>query len=219
MISTRLKTNLVALLNLREGDSEQRDTYLESFKNESIFVAFLNEFIPLGLVNEQSKKELYNIYGDSQINLKVDKQLSNFYKKHNLKRDIYNIADSITYIIIEEENIVTEEINDDFIDIKLVASLCKYQGRTYKATDKTLKAIGQKLSENVLQPTNFWLEHLPFSSYYKESERYWQVAGVFKQYTWGKLFLPQHQDKKVFFSVGIHLKENCLFYGLDCLRS
>ncbi|MDH5367500.1 MAG: hypothetical protein OEW67_10965 [Cyclobacteriaceae bacterium] len=219
MISKSLKYNLVGLLDLREGDQEQQDTYIESFKNESIFVHFLNEFIPIELVNEQSKKELISVFGDSIINLSVDKQLSDFYKKHNLKRDINTIADSISYIIVEDDYSSINKIDDDFIDVKLVESLCKYQGRTYKAKDQTLKAIGQKLSENVLKTTNFWLDQIPFSCYHKEPERYWQVAGVFKQYTWGKLFFPQHQNKKVFLTVGINLKEMCLFYGLDCLRS
>lgn len=219
MISKSLKSNLVSLLDLREGDKDQQDTYIESFKNESVFVSFLNEFIPIGLVNEQSEKELNNVFGDSVINLEVDKKLSDFYKKHNLKRDINTIADSISYIMVEDDHNSINNIDDDFIDVKLVESLCKYQGRSYKATDKTLKAIGYKLSENVLQSTNFWLEQLPFSNYHKEPERYWQVAGIFKQYTWGKLFFPQHKNKKVFLTVGVHLKENCLFYGLDCLRS
>lgn len=218
MISESTLSNLVALMNLREGDSQQQQEYINSFKEETEFIQFMSEFIPASLVSDSAKKELDSVLGKGEANPEVDQRLSLFYKKHNLKRDIHTISDSITYVTIP----TTEHAksgDEDFIDIKLLISLCKYQGRPYKATDQTLKAIGQRMGSTILQPTNYWLESLPFFSYHKEPERYWQVAGSFKQYTWGKLFMPQHKDKKVFLTVGINLKEQCLFYGLDCLRS
>ena len=95
----------------------------------------------------------------------------------------------------------SEPIDVDFIDFKMLTSLCKYQGRKYSAQDKTLNAIGQQMSLQVLQKTNAWLNALPFFGFHEEPERYWQVAGSFKQFTWGKLFLPFHEDKKVFLQV------------------
>lgn len=219
MISENTLTGLMAIINLREADSQQRQRYIDSFKNETKFIQILNEFIPLSIVIASAKNELTSIYNEGKANAESDRQLSLFYKKHNLKRDIHNINDTITYIIIPSISELSGSINEGFIDIKLLNSLCKYQGRPYKATDQTLKAIGQRMGSTILQPTNYWLEQLPFYTYHKEPERYWQVAGSFKQYTWGKLFMPQHKDKKVFLTVGIDLKEQCLFYGLDCLRA
>ena len=219
MISNNALSSLVALINLREGDSQQQLEYVNSFKEETVFIHIVNEFIPIGLMNDSIKNELLKSMDEAQVNSETDKALSLFYKKHNLKRDIHNITDSINYLEIPSRTALTNAIEDDFIDIKLLISLCKYESRPYKATDQTLKAIGQRMGSTILQPTNFWLDHLPFYSYHKEPERYWQVAGSFKQYTWGKLFLPQHKDKKVFLTVGINLKEQCLFFGLDCLRA
>ena len=207
-------SKLDELIANRNGSKIEQELYQQAFMSENAFIKYNEEFIPFGLIKKKTQQELLDQYGPLVIDLSIDNELSSFFKKHRLKRDFHFISDNISYLIVE--NALN---HNDFFDVKMVQSLCKYQGRTYKATDQTLKAIGQKMGEHVLQTTNYWLEQLPFSNYELEQERYWQVAGSFKQFTWGKLFLPGQSEKKIFLTIGISLREECIFYGLDCLRS
>lgn len=226
MVSKQLEKVLQSIIKLRHGSLKERELYIDSFKHEDIFINIGEEFIPFTLLKDQpeSKRllaDLISASGKNEILQNKDRLLSAFYRDHHLKRDIYTIADSISYYVIPSDNKqpTQKPIDNHFIDVGKIIKLSQYADQEYNANNKSLKAIGSEISKNVLMPVNFWLDTLTFPSLAEEPERYWQVAGTFKPFLWGKLYNHEHHDKKVFFCVGIDLRHKTVFYGLDCLRS
>jgi len=87
------------------------------------------------------------------------------------------------------------------------------------ASDPHLREIGKKFGDKIVIPTNYWAANIELEGFEYEQERYWQVAGAFKKFTWAKFFKKRLKDKKVFFAVGVDIKDQSLFMKLDCQRT
>ena len=220
---------IASLIDLRGGsDRVSSNKYASYFRRAIRFVIYGNEFIPFELFKESrsGKRLLQTVideHGDAQVLTKYDKKLSKFYKKHGLKREINYIADSISYLKIPgskpEKSAEAQTHDAKGYDLETLMILASYQSQAYNAKDAQLQSIGQSYADNLLSPTNDWLESICFDGFVSTPERYWQVAGTFKKRIWGKL---QHQDlvdQKVFLCLGVDLEKETLFYGLECLRT
>lgn len=210
-------------VSLRET---QPTVYTDAFKQAETFItATINgqlEFVPLQLLFENHNKyqilmEIKAVFGNGVEHAQLDDMLIKFYNDHDLKRDIDSISDSVKYHIKPQKE--SEAGSGGHFDWDHISRLGEYAGSAYKATDESLKAIGNDFAQFIMHPTNQWGEDVLPDGYAIERERYWQVAGYFKSFTWAKLKLTKHTDKQVFFSVGIDIEAGKLIFKLDCLRS
>lgn len=210
-------------ITLRDSHNEE---YAESFRQaESFITATINgqlEFVPLQLLFIQHNKyqismEVSAVFGKGVEHPQLDDLLIKFYNDHDLKRDIDSISDSVTYHIKPQASDIEQA--GGILDWRQIERLAKYAGKPYKASDSKLKLIGQDFADFIMQPTNAWGEQVVVKDYIIEPERYWQVAGHFKTFTWTKFKHKKHVDKQIFFSVGIDIVASKLILKLDCLRS
>ncbi|MEN8250353.1 MAG: hypothetical protein ABFS32_15575 [Bacteroidota bacterium] len=204
----------------------QPEVYADAFKQAEIFItATINgqlEFVPMQLLflhynKYQILMETKAVFGNGVEHSQLDDMLIKFYNDHDLKRDIDSISDSVKYHIKPQQN--APSTGSGLVNWSSMSQLAKYAGKAYKATDESLKTVGNEFAEYIMHPTNQWGEEVLPAGYVIERERYWQVAGYYKSFTWAKLKHKKHADKQVFFSVGIDIKASKLVFKLDCLRS
>lgn len=222
-LTTSLLEKVKASISLRDTNP---DAYIESFRQaENFITATIQgqlEFVPIQLLFIKNNKyqilmEVKAVFGDGDGHDKLDDLLIKFYNEHNLKRDIESISDSVKYHI--KPNARTSKPEPGLLDWQKFSHLAEYTGKSYKASDKKLKTVGQEFAENIMHPTNSWAESILPENYVLEPERYWQVAGHFKSFTWAKIKHKKHTDKQLFFSVGVDIAAGKLVFKLDCLRS
>jgi hypothetical protein len=161
--------------------------------------------------------EVGAVFGTGVEHAQLDDLLIKFYNDHNLKRDIDSITGSVRYHIKPQPQ--SADSGKGLFDWGKMQALAEYAGIPYRASDATLKPIGQDFAEFIMHPTNDWAEQIVPAGYILEKERYWQVAGNFKSFTWAKLKDEQFQEHQVFFSVGVDIAEGKIVIKLDCLRS
>jgi hypothetical protein len=107
-----------------------------------------------------------------------------------------------------------------FFNASTIEKLSQYAGTNYKASDAFLKDLGNTYAIEIVDKTNEWVESIDLpTGYVLEHERYWQVAGRFKSFTWAKIYKEEHAEKKVFFSVGVDVQNKQIIIKLDTLRS
>jgi len=218
------------LLNKVKQSITLRDThnedYVESFRQAETFItATINgqlEFVPLQVLFLRHNKyqislEVTAVFGKGIEHSQLDDLLIKFYNDHDLKRDIDSISDSVRYHIKPATS--SQNQAGGLLDWRQIERLAKYAGKAYKASDKKLKLIGHDFANFIMRPTNAWGETVVAKDYIIEPERYWQVAGHFKTFTWTKFKHKKHVDKQIFFSVGIDIEASKLILKLDCLRS
>lgn len=210
-------------IQIRETDP---DAYLEAFRQAETFItATINgqlEFVPLELLYIDNNKyqvilEVNAVFGIGIEHAQLDDMLIKFYNDHDLKRDIDSIADSVRYHVKPQTASVKSD--DGLFDWPKLSELAEYAGIPYRASDESLKAVGQSFADFIMHPTNEWAEQIVPEGYLLEKERYWQVAGNFKSFTWAKLKHSKHQEIQIFFSVGVDIKASKIIIKLDCLRS
>jgi hypothetical protein len=210
-------------INLRTSNP---DVYIESYRQAETFItATINgqlEFIPFQLLYINHNKyqilmEIRAVFGHGIEHAQLDDLLIKFYNDHNLKRDLDSISDSVKYLIKPREK--TPKAEPGLFDWASIESLSKYAGQNYKAGDEKLKDIGHQFADKIMHPTNSWGEAVVPDGYQLERERYWQVAGKFKSFTWAKIKHQKHIEKQIFVSVGVDIAAGKLVFKLDCLRS
>ncbi len=222
-LTTNLLKKVKASIHLRDTDSE---AYVESFRQAETFItATINnnlEFVPLQLLFLRYNKyqillEVKAVFGDGVEHPQLDDLLIKFYNDHELKRDIDSISDSVKYHI---KPLASRSTSDDgLFQWDELSRLASYAATNYRASDDQLKQVGQDFAEYIMHPTNSWGEAILPNGYILENERYWQVAGKFKSFTWAKIKHHNHTEKHVFFSVGVDIEASQLIFKLDCLRS
>jgi len=222
-LTNSLLKKVKASVSIRDSHTE---AYIESYRQAETFItATINgklEFVPLQLLFLNNNKyqilmEVRAVFGLGIEHSQLDDLLIKFYNDHNLKRDIDSLADSVKYHIKPQE--IVNQSAPGLFDWSHFEKLSQYAGKSYKATDNDLKQIGNEFATSLMQPTNSWGEEVLADDYVMERERYWQVAGHFKSFTWAKIKHKNHVDKQVFFSVGVDVKAEKLVFKLDCLRS
>ena len=222
LTQTLLKKVKVSIA-LRNTHSEE---YIESFRQAETFItATINgqlEFIPLQLLFVKNNKyqilmEIEAVFGAGIEHAQLDDMLIKFYNDNSLKRDIESISDSVKYHVKPQSS--GQEKTSGPLNWDKIEGLSAYGGQAYKASDDQLKAVGQDFADFIMHPTNQWGEEILHDGYIMERERYWQVAGHYKSFTWAKIKHSKHTDKHVFFSVGVNIAESKLVFKLDCLRS
>jgi len=210
-------------VRIRQSDP---DAYTEAFRQAEIFItATIDgslEFVPLELLYIDNNKyqillEVGAVFGQGVEHNQLDDMLIKFYNEHDLKRDIDSISGSVLYHIKPQ----AQGRKSDFslFNWAKLAELSSYAGIPYRASDESLKVIGQNFAELIMHPTNDWGEQILPDGYILEKERYWQVAGNFKSFTWAKIKHKKHKDAQVFFSVGVDIAASKIMLKLDCLRS
>jgi len=235
----KLLRKLAGLLALRD-DPEGVEIYEKYYRNSTKFIVAKikgqTEFIPEDLLVAESKgnrkkttNNLVKFFGEPLPNSPMDEHLARFYRSHSLKRSLDNIEDEIRYytksqsksLANEEEAVVTPALHDGikFFSQKSIKKCIQYAGEAYMASDPHLKEIGKKFGDKIVIPTNYWASNIALEGFEYEQERYWQVAGAFKKFTWAKLYRKGLKDKKVFFTVGVDIKDQSLFMKLDCQRT
>jgi len=202
------------------------DAYTETFRQAEIFITATIEgaleFVPLELLYIDNNKyqillEVSAVFGQGVEHNQLDDMLIKFFNEHDLKRDMDSISDSVRYHIKPQ---TVGKTNDySLFNWGKLMELSSYAGVPYKASDDSLKLVGQNFADVIMHPTNEWgLQILP-EDYILEKERYWQVAGNFKSFTWAKIKHKKHKEAQVFFSVGVDIAASKIILKLDCLRS
>jgi len=199
-------------------------SYSSFFSNPTSFItATINgkqEFVPISLLCKNYNRyetllDLYEIFGEPTTNTELDDRLQGFYEAHGLTWNNEN-ANHITYYIKPTPS----KAIIPFFSSSAVEKLSNYAGTRYKASDAFLKDLGNTYADEIVDKTNTWIESLDVpNGYVIEPERYWQVAGRFKSFTWAKIYKEEFKDQKIFFSVGVDVKNKSLIIKLDGLRS
>lgn len=222
-ITSSLLNKVKASISVRETNS---DAYIESFRQAETFITATIkgqlEFVPLQLLFLNNNKyqimmEVKAVFGNGVEHSQLDDLLIKFYNDHYLKRDIDSISDTVKYHLKPQENVTISA--GGLFDWSQVESLAPYAGQSYKASDKKLIDIGQSFAEQIMHPTNIWGESVLPEGFEMERERYWQVAGKYKSFTWAKIKHKKYVDEQIFFSVGVDINAGKLVFKLDCLRS
>ena len=222
-ITSSLLKKVKACISNRELN---HDAYVETFRQAETFItATINgqlEFVPLQLLFISNNKyqilmEVKAVFGDGVEHSQLDDMLIKFYNEHNLKRDIDSISESVKYHIKPAENVSL--VADGLFNWSQIENLAAYAGQSYKADDSKLKAVGHDFAEQIMHPTNNWGENVLPENYVMERERYWQVAGKYKSFTWSKIKHKNYVNEQIFFSVGVDINGGKVVFKLDCLRS
>lgn len=205
----------------------QPDVYASTFTEAKRFItATINgklEFIPLTLLALERSRvlvelEVAYVFGESEQRADLDDRLIKFYTDHGLTRTISGNNEAVEYYIKPIDSQPLKRA-DTFFNQGAIEKLSDYAGKKYLASDPFLKDLGSQYSEYIMQPTNKWGSDVLMPGYELEPERYWQVAGRFKTFTWAKLYKEEYKDKQVFFSVGLDVVNEEYVIKLDCLRS
>ena len=211
-------------IKLRISDPE---VYSASFMNANSFItATINgelEFVPLDLLAITKNKllvqlEVATVFGKPEERTDLDDRLIKFYSDHDLKRDVKGMNASVGYFI-KPAPVQEVQKDDDFFNKEAIKKLSPYAGKKYLANDPFLKDLGSLYAQTVMQPTNKWGAMVEPEGYVIEAERYWQVAGRFKSFTWSKMTQERYQNHHIFFSVGVDVEQEEFVIKLDCLRS
>ena len=209
-------------IQLRHTDA---DSYNTSFLKPSNFITATiggkQEFVPIDLLCKnhdcyQTLLELFQVFGNPEANNDLDGRLKTFYDEHGIHWPIENASSEIKYYVKPS---VKKETRS-FFKAEVIDKLSNYAGTHYKASDAFLKDLGTTYAHEIVDKTNEWVDTLTIpTGYIIEHERYWQVAGRFKSFTWAKIYKEEHKDKKIFFSVGVDVQNKNLLIKLDVLRS
>jgi len=221
--------NKASTLLLKVKESIQQRTldsasYSSFFSNPTSFItATINgkqEFVPISLLCKNYNRyetllDLYEIFGEPTTNTELDDRLQGFYEEHGLTWNKDNAKPITYYIKPTPPKTITP-----FFSSSAIEKLSNYAGTRYKASDAFLKDLGNTYADEIVDKTNTWVESLDIpSGYVVEPERYWQVAGRFKSFTWAKIYKEEFKDQKIFFSVGVDVQNKSLIIKLDGLRS
>jgi 5-methylcytosine-specific restriction protein B len=99
---------------------------------------------------------------------------------------------------------------------KLIAANTKY-----RKNDPDSEKNGEKVKKAIFQKSNYWAKlvakQLPDFDY--EEDNSWNLSGSFKKYSWARLYLKNHKDKKLYVTVGVDSHQNVLIYKFDCQRA
>lgn len=236
-----------SLIEFRDSQDENlRKDYKKAFKKASLFVvkneeATATEYIPFNLISQfagTGKKKLKAAFeaqfGKPQEDKDICDDLYYFCELHGLKvpaikgdgpllffsKNTFKARKKIASNSLQKEAVAPkQEKVPPFFNRKKILQYAIYGGTKYQASDEHLRQVGSGISQYIVAPTNHWLQLSCPEGFITEPERYWQVAGNFKDFTWGKILKAVHKDKRVFFAMGVDFEKKALFYRLDCLRS
>lgn len=221
-IASQLLQKVKESIQLR---SQNLDSYKSSFTNPSSYITATiggqQEFVPISLLCENNDKyetllNLYRVFGSPEANISLTSRLKDFYVLNNIEWPADINEAEIKYYVKPVPN----SEKDAFFSAAALEKLSNYAGTAYKASDAFLKDLGNAFAIEVVDKTNEWVNSLNVPSGYTiEAERYWQVAGRFKSFTWAKIYKEDDKDKKVFISVGVDVQNKELLIKLDVLRS
>lgn len=209
-------------IQLRESDS---DSYKSSYQKPLSFITATiggkQEFVPIALLCKshdryQTLLELFQIFGNPESNSELNIRLKSFYEQQALDWPTDINDAEITYYVKP----VPKNESGSFFTASAIEKLSSYAGTNYKASDAFLKDLGNTYAIEIVDKTNQWVDLITIPiGYAIEHERYWQVAGRFKSFTWAKIYKEEYKDKKIFFSVGVDVQNKTLIIKLDGLRS
>ncbi len=201
------------------------DSYKLSFAKPASYITATiggqQEFVPINLLcannsHYQTLLDLYRVFGSPESNSGLTSRLKDFYKLNNIEWPTEIDESEIKYYVKPAPK--AEHV--PFFSASTIEKLSNYAGTHYKASDAFLKDLGNTFAEEIVDKTNEWVNSLDIPvGYVVEAERYWQVAGRFKSFTWAKIYREEDKDKKVFISVGVDVQNKELLIKLDVLRS
>lgn len=221
-IASQLLQKVRNAILIRDSDLE---AYVFSFANPGNFItATINgrqEFVPINLIGGAYDRynillEIHKVFGTPETNAGLNMRLKEFYSLHGIEWPKGIIESQIGYYIRPKAD--TDKAA--YFDVSVLEKLSSYAGTRYKASDAFLKDLGNTFADHIVDTTNEWAQSITLPQGYTiEQERYWQVAGRFKSFTWAKIYKEEYGDKKVFFSVGVDVANKELIVKLDVLRS
>jgi hypothetical protein len=94
----------------------------------------------------------------------------------------------------------------------------QHAGSFYRSENKGHIASGKRIKEEIFKKTNVWGKLLNLDEWEYEEDNRWQLSGVFKPYSWVRIFKAKDRNSKVFFTLGVDGYEQALVYKLDCQR-
>lgn len=207
---------------LRTSDVE---SYKDSFSNPYSFITATiggqQEFVPISLLCQnhdqyQTLLDLYQVFGNPASNESLNGRLREFYGEHAIDWPDHVDENDVTYYVKPSP----KTPGNSLFDPSAIDKLSNYAGTHYKASDAFLKDLGNTYASEIVDKTNKWGESILLPNGYTiELERYWQVAGRFKSFTWAKVYKEEYKDKKIFFSVGVDVQNKVIIIKLDVLRS
>ncbi len=208
-------------IQLRANDSE---VYKSNFTTPKSFITATilgkQEFVPITLLCKKNNQyqtllDLYQVFGEPEANTNLDQRLKGFYEEHSIEWNEDNETNITYYVKPQPSKSISPFFNKEAIE-----KLSTYSGTRYNASDAFLKDLGNTYAEEIVEKTNTWVESIDLpDGYVVEPERYWQVAGRFKSFTWAKIYKKEFKDQKIFFSVGVDIQNKKLVIKLDGLRS
>lgn len=209
-------------IQLRASDIE---LYRNSFSEPDSFITATiggqQEFVPISLLCQnhdqyQTLLDLYQVFGTPASNEGLNGRLKEFYGEHGIDWPTHIDENNVTYYVKPSP----KSASSPLFDPAAIEKLSAYAGTNYKASDAFLKDLGNIYASEIVDKTNKWGESISLpNGYIIELERYWQVAGRFKSFTWAKVYKEVYKDKKIFFSVGVDVQNKEIIIKLDVLRS
>ena len=148
MISKTLHSKIKKIINYRSSNDENKSLYESAFKDETIFVLIKNEFIPIRLFTKNEQQDINDEFGPAVIDLSFDKDLSEFYKTHDLKRDFHFLSENISYLHIEDQ----QDENDHAIRTEHIGKRGARLREYFQQLDLSLRGEVVVLHENLLDP-------------------------------------------------------------------
>lgn len=109
--------------------------------------------------------------------------------------------------------------NISFFTAEDLQFFAKYAGTAYRKGNAEHEAAGKKIKDDIFRKTNVWVRLLNLDEWKIELDNRWQLSGSFKPYSWARIYKPQDQNKRVFFTLGVEGNEETLVYKLDCQRT
>ena len=96
----------------------------------------------------------------------------------------------------------------------------KHLDDKYDKNVLTHNEIKKIFKDKLIPFTEKWAKDSALAGYSVRPRKYWQINGAkFYEYTWAQIFKQKDEGKKIFFTVGIQIRRQCLLYKLDCQNS
>jgi len=93
----------------------------------------------------------------------------------------------------------------------------KCAGKKYISNSKN-KIIGQILRNTIYRKIIILAEALGGNKFDVKKDNQWQISGIYKKYSWARIYRTGEKDKNIFFTVSLNGADKNIKYKLDCQR-
>jgi hypothetical protein len=93
-----------------------------------------------------------------------------------------------------------------------------YAGRPYRKDSLELISAGNHIKQTIFRKTTTWTNLFNLKGWKLEIDNRWQISGMFKSYSWARIYKEKDRQAKVYFTLGVDAYKNALVYKLDCQK-